>query len=76
MAQDASRGEVGSHLLFAIMSMGGARARSQGLARARPLRIEYDGAQYHVMNRGNARRRVACIESLLGERAANHDSKK
>ena len=25
---------------------------------ARPLRIEYEGACYHVMNRGNARRRV------------------
>ena len=25
---------------------------------ARPLRIEYEGASYHVMNRGNARRRV------------------
>ncbi len=25
---------------------------------ARPLRIEYEGACYHVMNRGNGRQRV------------------
>jgi len=43
---------------------------------ARPLRIEYQGAHDHVMNRGNARRRVARIESLLRERAASHDSEK
>ena len=25
---------------------------------SRPLRIEYDGAWYHVMNRGQSRRRI------------------
>jgi hypothetical protein len=28
---------------------------------ARPLRIEYPGAYYHVMNRGQSRRNI-CIE--------------
>ena len=33
---------------------------------SRPLRIEYPGAHYHVMNRGNARNNIFLIDDDYG----------
>ena len=57
--------ESGSHLLLRIMALasrvaalenGAGWGEGEGTRMARPLRIEYESACYHVMNRGNGRR--------------------
>lgn len=35
---------------------------------ARPLRIEYSGARYHVVNRGNQKQKIFCSPSHYGSK--------
>ncbi len=55
--QQIGRGGVGSDYLFKPVDIH--RSESKGSPVARQLRIEYPGAVYHVMNRGDRREAIS-----------------